>query len=264
MLVGRSLLALSAFRLSALRYSALPRHITARVLLKKPTRIITTQTRTLMAESSAAPKRVHEEDPEFSAVLEAPSLKRQKSNTNYNTDSVVLDVLMTDVASETSPTSTPEQQRVEGGAAKVEGEAEAGVGVASSSSFKARKSDADRPRRSKKNKEDEWKKKPARNRRRATKEEEEAARERKAKAEAEGTAVVRYPKRQSALLIGFCGSGYSGMQMCVISIAGRCPDSDEGDSQPDGVKTIEGVLFKALVDAGAVSQDNADDPVKVT
>lgn len=30
------------------------------------------------------------------------------------------------------------------------------------------------------------------------------------------------------------------------------------------MKTIEGVLFKALVDAGAVSQDNADDPVKVS
>lgn len=33
-------------------------------------------------------------------------------------------------------------------------------------------------------------------------------------------------------------------------------------SQPD-VRTIEGVLFDALVKAGAVSQDNADDPVKV-
>ncbi|KAG6886242.1 hypothetical protein C0993_010804 [Termitomyces sp. T159_Od127] len=56
----------------------------------------------------------------------------------------------------------------------------------------------------------------------------------------------RLPKRQSALLIGFCGSGYSGMQI-----------------QPDHSKTIEGVLFQALVRAGAVSQDNADDPVKI-
>ncbi|KAG6821208.1 hypothetical protein H0H93_004029 [Arthromyces matolae] len=55
----------------------------------------------------------------------------------------------------------------------------------------------------------------------------------------------RLPKRQSALLIGFCGSGYSGMQI-----------------QPDA-KTIEGVLFQALVRVGAVSKDNADDPVKV-
>ena len=29
------------------------------------------------------------------------------------------------------------------------------------------------------------------------------------------------------------------------------------------VKTIEGTLFKARVKAGAVSQDNSDDPVKV-
>lgn len=27
--------------------------------------------------------------------------------------------------------------------------------------------------------------------------------------------ALRYPKRQCALLVGFCGSGYSGMQMCV-------------------------------------------------
>lgn len=33
-------------------------------------------------------------------------------------------------------------------------------------------------------------------------------------------------------------------------------------SQPD-VRTIEGVLFEALVKAGAVSQDNANDPAKV-
>ncbi|KAI5123520.1 hypothetical protein M0805_006680 [Coniferiporia weirii] len=55
----------------------------------------------------------------------------------------------------------------------------------------------------------------------------------------------RLPKRQCALLIGFCGSGYNGMQI-----------------QPE-VRTIEGMLFKALIAAGAVSQDNADDPVKV-
>ena len=29
------------------------------------------------------------------------------------------------------------------------------------------------------------------------------------------------------------------------------------------VRTIEGVLFESLVKAGAVSQDNADDPLKV-
>ncbi|KAG6910010.1 hypothetical protein DXG01_013732 [Tephrocybe rancida] len=72
-----------------------------------------------------------------------------------------------------------------------------------------------------------------------------------AAAEGAGTAsdepkAARLPKRQSALLIGFCGTGYSGMQI-----------------QPDHTKTIEGVLFQALVRAGAVSQDNADDPVKI-
>lgn len=30
------------------------------------------------------------------------------------------------------------------------------------------------------------------------------------------------------------------------------------------MKTIEGVLFEAFVKSGAVSQDNADDPVKVS
>ncbi|KAJ7181015.1 pseudouridine synthase [Mycena filopes] len=55
----------------------------------------------------------------------------------------------------------------------------------------------------------------------------------------------RLPKRMCALLIGFCGSGYRGMQI-----------------QQDG-NTIENTLFDALVRAGAVSEDNADDPVKV-
>ncbi|KAI0272369.1 tRNA pseudouridine synthase [Gloeopeniophorella convolvens] len=55
----------------------------------------------------------------------------------------------------------------------------------------------------------------------------------------------RLPKRQCAVLIGFCGTGCAGMQI-----------------QPD-VRTIEGVLFDAFVRAGAVSADNADDPTKV-
>ncbi|KAJ3573587.1 hypothetical protein NP233_g2338 [Leucocoprinus birnbaumii] len=61
-----------------------------------------------------------------------------------------------------------------------------------------------------------------------------------------GPKAPRRPKRQCALLIGFCGSGYNGMQI-----------------QPPPLKTIEGTLFQALVSAGAVSEDNADDPVKV-
>ncbi|KAL5531441.1 hypothetical protein ACEPAG_4318 [Sanghuangporus baumii] len=57
--------------------------------------------------------------------------------------------------------------------------------------------------------------------------------------------ALRLPKRRCALLLGFCGSGYRGMQI-----------------QPEG-PTIEGSLFKALIAAGAVSKDNADDPGKV-
>ncbi|KAI0319395.1 pseudouridine synthase [Amylostereum chailletii] len=60
-----------------------------------------------------------------------------------------------------------------------------------------------------------------------------------------GDKAPRLPKRMCAVLIGFCGTGCQGMQI-----------------QPD-VRTIEGVLFEALVRAGAVSQDNADDPLKV-
>ena len=40
------------------------------------------------------------------------------------------------------------------------------------------------------------------------------------------------------------------------------PPSPFPNRQPD-VRTIEGELFSALVKAGAVSKDNADDPVKV-
>ncbi|KAI0630861.1 pseudouridine synthase [Trametes polyzona] len=57
----------------------------------------------------------------------------------------------------------------------------------------------------------------------------------------------RLPKRPCALLIGFCGDGYNGMQI-----------------QPDPkVRTIEGALFDALIKVGAVSQDNSDNPTKV-
>ncbi|TEB36685.1 tRNA pseudouridine synthase [Coprinellus micaceus] len=219
MIAGRSLFALSAFRFPLLRYSASPRHIAVRVSPEKTKRLDLIHQRA-MSEPSAAQKRVGDDDPEVSAEVEAPSLKRQK----FTTDSVVPDIQMSDVASELAPESASEQV-ADGGAVEVEAEVEVQVGGviadSPSSPSNTKKSDSSRPRR--------------------------AARDRKARAEAEGTAVVRLPKRQSALLIGFCGSGYSGMQI-----------------QPDGVKTIEGVLFKALVDAGAVSQDNADDPVKVS
>ncbi|SJL03869.1 uncharacterized protein ARMOST_07226 [Armillaria ostoyae] len=61
----------------------------------------------------------------------------------------------------------------------------------------------------------------------------------------------RLPKRMCALLLGFCGSGYRGMQF------------QRAQSGRPAVATIEGTLFDALVRAGAISKDNSDDPVKV-
>lgn len=82
---------------------------------------------------------------------------------------------------------------------------------------------------------------------RRTRNEEDAEREVQVSADGEPIPkALRYPKRLCALLLGFCGSGYSGMQI-----------------QPDHTRTIEGVLFNALVKIGAVSQDNADNPTKV-
>ncbi|CAG8734758.1 13596_t:CDS:2, partial [Racocetra fulgida] len=55
----------------------------------------------------------------------------------------------------------------------------------------------------------------------------------------------RKPKRKVAVLVGFCGTGYQGMQI------------------NRNAKTIEEDLFKAFVAAGAISKDNSDDPKKV-
>lgn len=60
----------------------------------------------------------------------------------------------------------------------------------------------------------------------------------------EGSGDPRRPKRKVACLIGYCGTGYHGMQV----------------NPPE--KTIEGDLFSAFVAAGAVSKDNANDPKK--
>lgn len=54
----------------------------------------------------------------------------------------------------------------------------------------------------------------------------------------------RRPKRKVAVLIGYAGTGYKGMQM----------NHHE--------KTIEGDLFAAFVAAGAIAKRNADDPKK--
>ncbi|KAI8146459.1 pseudouridine synthase [Fennellomyces sp. T-0311] len=54
----------------------------------------------------------------------------------------------------------------------------------------------------------------------------------------------RLPKKKVALLIGFNGTGYQGMQL------------------NPGAKTIENDIFQALCKAGAISKANADDPKK--
>ncbi|KAI7872073.1 pseudouridine synthase [Spinellus fusiger] len=54
----------------------------------------------------------------------------------------------------------------------------------------------------------------------------------------------RLPKRKVALLIGFNGTGYQGMQI------------------NPGAKSIEGELFNALCKAGGVSKDNSTDTIK--
>ncbi|KAK6358347.1 tRNA pseudouridine synthase 1 [Orbilia blumenaviensis] len=54
----------------------------------------------------------------------------------------------------------------------------------------------------------------------------------------------RKPKKKVAVLIGYCGTGYRGMQL----------------NPP--TKTIEGDLFAAFVAAGAISKANSDDPKK--
>jgi tRNA pseudouridine38-40 synthase len=67
----------------------------------------------------------------------------------------------------------------------------------------------------------------------------------------DGPKEPRLPKRECALMIGFCGSAYRGMQFQNVP---------PGLPRP---KTVEGELFRALIEAGAVSKDNAEDPVKV-
>nr|XP_031858534.1 tRNA pseudouridine(38-40) synthase [Kwoniella shandongensis]KAA5525606.1 tRNA pseudouridine(38-40) synthase [Kwoniella shandongensis] len=62
----------------------------------------------------------------------------------------------------------------------------------------------------------------------------------------EGDGTKRLPKKRCAVLLGYCGTGYSGMQI-----------------QTHGAKTIEGDLYVALAKAGAISADNATDHRKV-
>ena len=59
-------------------------------------------------------------------------------------------------------------------------------------------------------------------------------------------AEEKRPKRKVAVLIGYSGTGYKGMQISATE------------------KTIEGDLFRAFVKAGAISKANADDPKKAS
>lgn len=71
----------------------------------------------------------------------------------------------------------------------------------------------------------------------------------------------RRPKHKVAVMIGYSGTGYKGMQLwdldlcCIESIAKNC-NSNTAE------KTIEGDLFAAFVSAGAISKANSDDPKK--
>ncbi|PWN21190.1 pseudouridine synthase [Microstroma glucosiphilum] len=58
-------------------------------------------------------------------------------------------------------------------------------------------------------------------------------------------AEKRLPKRRAAILFGYCGVGYSGLQV------------------NPGVKTVEGDIFDVLCQAGCVSKENAVNPNKV-
>ncbi|KAF2150650.1 hypothetical protein K461DRAFT_229557 [Myriangium duriaei CBS 260.36] len=63
-------------------------------------------------------------------------------------------------------------------------------------------------------------------------------------AQEEIDAEDRRPKRKVAVLIGYSGTGYRGMQITLTE------------------RTIEGDLFTAFVNAGAISKANANDPKK--
>ncbi|KAI8047570.1 pseudouridine synthase [Gilbertella persicaria] len=59
-----------------------------------------------------------------------------------------------------------------------------------------------------------------------------------------GPKEPRIPKKKVALLVGFNGTGYQGMQINPTAVS------------------IEGILFEAMCKANAISKDNSDDPRK--
>lgn len=82
--------------------------------------------------------------------------------------------------------------------------------------------------------------------------------------EAEEEKKDRLPKKKVAVLIGYNGIGYSGSQMFVNPFERMRNrfSSTHFDRNP-GIKTVEGAVFQAMVDAGAISADNSTAPSKV-
>lgn len=74
----------------------------------------------------------------------------------------------------------------------------------------------------------------------------------------------RRPKKKCAILLGYSGTGYFGMQLYVIARIENPLMGGSADSQfrNENQKTIEGELFAALVAAGAISKANGADPKK--
>ncbi|GAN04410.1 pseudouridylate synthase [Mucor ambiguus] len=72
----------------------------------------------------------------------------------------------------------------------------------------------------------------------------------------------RLPKKKVALLIGFNGSSFQGMQMQVFAFRNAACKLTFASRNP-GTMTIESVLFDALCKTGAVSTSNAVDAKKV-
>ncbi len=70
----------------------------------------------------------------------------------------------------------------------------------------------------------------------------------------------RRPKKKVAVMIGYAGTGYRGMQLSVESPLNY--DDELISCSTHDHKTIEGDLFQAFVAAGAISKANADDPKK--
>ena len=236
MIVCRSLSALSAFRLHASRFTTLPRSLAVRSPVSFTTRIPKTSF-AAMSDSAALKRPLAEED------LSLQQSKRRKGSPDPALDPVRSSE--TEDVSMSSPQehlghadSLPELTQLTQPEHEQRGDPAGSSSPPALSEKRARKTESGRPRRKQKKKGGEVaadgngsggeggsKKRQPRERRRATKEEEAAALERKAQAEAAGVPkAVRYPKRQSALLIGFCGSGYSGMQVCVFAVSFVAPN----------------------------------------